>query len=67
VVPAGWRIGEFILQKVLLLLPGLCVKMSEIGANQMKKILIKISTISTSKQKKSVIFQEVAKMHVYSS
>jgi hypothetical protein len=47
----GKGVGESISQKVLLLLPRLCVKMSEVGANQMKKVLIKISTISTIKRK----------------
>ena len=51
VAPEGWWIGDFISQKVLLLLLGFCVKMSEIDANQMKKILIKISTISATKPK----------------
>jgi hypothetical protein len=47
----GKREGEFISQKVLLLLPHLLVKMSEIGANQMKIVLIKIQMISNTKRK----------------
>jgi len=51
----GWWAEEFISKKVLLLLPGLCVKMGEIGANQMKKALLKISMISTNKRKTGVL------------
>ncbi len=47
----GKRVGKFDPQKVLLLLPCLRLKMSEIGANQMKKILMKISMISITKRK----------------
>jgi hypothetical protein len=47
----GKGVGEFISQKVLLLLPLLCVKMSEMGANQMRMVLIKISMISATKRK----------------
>jgi hypothetical protein len=49
-----------------LLLPRLCVKISEIGANQMKMVFIKISMISTTKRKTGVL-SGVAKMHESSS
>jgi hypothetical protein len=55
VVLTGRWASESILQKVLLVLPHLCVKMSEIGANQMRMVLIKISMISTIKRKTGVL------------
>ena len=47
----GRLVSRSISRKVLLLLPRLFVKVSEIGASQMKVILIKILIISGTKRK----------------
>lgn len=47
----GRLVSRSILQKVLLLLPRLLLKMSEIGANKMRMVSIKISMILANKRK----------------